>query len=141
MQVKTCLLIQYLTVFTIVYNKIVQFVTLWVNFSNSISPTMRKHSFQGYFLPLLPFQEETSSCSSSTSSVEPGVRAAGRSSAAAPSQLLFSLEKILQYLRAFFNKGLFLNVSGHLKGCVGHFLPVGLEEGSTRPKCLMCDVL
>lgn len=46
----------------------------------------------------------------------------------------------LQYPREFFNKGLLLNVSGHLKGYVGHFLPVGLEEGSTSPKCLMCDV-
>lgn len=47
----------------------------------------------------------------------------------------------LQYPRALFNKGLLLNVSGHLKGYVECFLPVELEEGSTRPKCLMCDVL
>lgn len=59
--------------------------------------------------------------------------------AAVPSPSCSPLRRKLQYPRAFFNKGLFLNVSGHLKGYVGHFLPVGLEEGSTRPNvwCVM----
>lgn len=35
--------------------------------------------------------------------------------------------------------GLLLNVSGHLEGCVDHFLPGAWEEGRTRPECLMCD--
>ena len=58
----------------------------------------------------------------------------------AEQKLLFPLEKIA-VSESFFNKGPLLNVYGHLKGYVEHFLPAGLEEGSARPKCLMCDVL
>lgn len=86
-------------------------------------------------------EKEITSCSYVTSSVELRFSAARGKVAEPCEQKLLSFREKIAVFQSFFNKGLLLNVSGHLKGDAGHFLPVGLEEGSTQPKCLMCDVL
>lgn len=122
---------------TDIYTKRVQSIPCWVNFPNPLSPTMWTHSFPVYLLSL--WDPSKKRCQRAVPHLLRGAasRAAGRSSAAEPARCSPPW-RTSQHLRAFFNKGLFLNVPGHLKGYAGHFLPVGLEEGSTQAK--MFDV-